>query len=111
MSAVRSAAGLPASGVKSRHPHPGVAGVGLAPQAIGSTADVERGGQARFPGLRPTSTRRTTSKADAGASALASLLAGSSAGELIPELATRSLQQLIEMEVAAFLGVDWHERT
>jgi putative transposase len=42
---------------------------------------------------------------------LASLLDGSSAVELIPELATRGLQQLIELELAAFLGADWHERT
>jgi transposase-like protein len=42
---------------------------------------------------------------------LAALLDGSSAGELIPELARRGLQQLIELEVAAFLGADRHERT
>jgi hypothetical protein len=35
---------------------------------------------------------------------LASLLDGSSAGELIPELARHGLQQLIQLEVAAFLG-------
>jgi transposase-like protein len=42
---------------------------------------------------------------------LASLLDGSSAGELIPELATRGLQQLIELEVAAVLGAERHERS
>jgi putative transposase len=42
---------------------------------------------------------------------LAALLDGSSAGELIPELARHGLQQLIELEVAAFLGADRHERT
>ena len=42
---------------------------------------------------------------------LASLLDGSSAGELIPELARHGLQQLIELELAAFLGADWHGRT
>ena len=42
---------------------------------------------------------------------LASLLDGSSAGELIPELARHGLQQLIELELAAFLGADWHERS
>ena len=42
---------------------------------------------------------------------LASLLDGSSAGELIPELARRGLQQLIELEVAAVLGADRHERS
>ena len=46
-----------------------------------------------------------------GAVDLAPLLVGSSAGELIPELATRGLQQLIELEVAAVLGADRHERT
>ena len=42
---------------------------------------------------------------------LASLFDGSSAGELIPELARHGLQQLIELEVAAVLGADRHERT
>ena len=42
---------------------------------------------------------------------LASLLDGSSAGELIPKLARNGLQQLIQLEVAAFLGADRHERT
>jgi putative transposase len=42
---------------------------------------------------------------------LASLLDGSSAGELIPELARNGLQQLIQLELAAFLGADRHERT
>ena len=45
------------------------------------------------------------------ASSLAPLLDGSSAGELIPELARYGLQGLIELEVAAFLGADRHERT
>ena len=44
-------------------------------------------------------------------SALASLLDGSSAGELIPELARHILLQLIELEVAAVLGTDRHEHT
>jgi hypothetical protein len=35
-------------------------------------------------------------KFDSGASSLASLLDGSSAGELIPELARHGVQQLIE---------------
>ena len=47
----------------------------------------------------------------AAAPELASLLDGSSAGELIPELARRGLQQLIELEVAAVLGADRHERS
>jgi len=42
---------------------------------------------------------------------LASLLDGSTAGELIPELVRRSLQQLIELEASAVLGADRHERT
>ena len=50
-------------------------------------------------------------KTHCAAPELASLLDGSSAGELIPELARHSLQQLIELELAAFLGADWHERT
>ena len=50
-------------------------------------------------------------KTDSGASALAPLLDGSSAGELIPELVRHGLQQLIELEVAAVLGAERHERT
>ncbi|MCX5947658.1 MAG: transposase [Cyanobacteria bacterium] len=50
-------------------------------------------------------------KRDSDASALASLLDGSKAGELIPELARHGLQQLIELEVAAVLGADRHERS
>ena len=42
---------------------------------------------------------------------LASLLDGSSAGELIPELACYGLQQLIELEASAVVGADRHERT
>ncbi|MFM9047095.1 MAG: transposase [Cyanobium sp.] len=42
---------------------------------------------------------------------MAPLLDGSSAGELIPELTSHGLQQLIELEVAAFLGAERHERT
>lgn len=45
------------------------------------------------------------------ASALAPLLDGSSAGELIPELVRHGLQQLIELEVAAVLGADRHQRS
>jgi hypothetical protein len=37
---------------------------------------------------------------------LASLLDDSSAEELIPELSRHGLQQLIKLEVAAFLGAD-----
>jgi transposase-like protein len=50
-------------------------------------------------------------KPDSGASALAPLLDGSTAGELIPELVRHGLQQLIELEVAAVLGADRHERS
>ena len=42
---------------------------------------------------------------------LASLLDGSTAGDLIPELARHGMQQLIELEVAAVLGADRHECT
>ena len=48
---------------------------------------------------------------DCGASALAPLLDGSTAGELIPELVRHGLQQLIELEVAAVLGAERHERS
>jgi len=50
-------------------------------------------------------------KADSDASALASLRDGSTAGELIPELARHGLQPLIDLEVPAVLGADRHERT
>jgi hypothetical protein len=50
-------------------------------------------------------------KTNSGASALVSVLDGSTAGELIPELARNGLQQLIELEVAAVLVADRHERT
>jgi transposase-like protein len=50
-------------------------------------------------------------KTDCGASALAAHLDGSSAGELIPELVRQGLQQLMELEVAAVLGAERHERT
>jgi len=49
-------------------------------------------------------------KTDSGPSALAPLLDGSTAGELIPELVRHGLQQLIELEVAAVLGAERHER-
>ena len=41
----------------------------------------------------------------------APLLDGSTAGELIPELVRHGLQQLIELEVAAVLGAERHERS
>ena len=42
---------------------------------------------------------------------LVSLLDGSSAGELIPELARYGLQQLIELEASAAVVADRHERS
>jgi len=66
---------------------------------------------ARFPGSSPTSTRRTMPTRQSAAAELASLLDGSSAGKLIPELTRHGLQQLIELEVAAFLSADRHEGT
>jgi putative transposase len=42
---------------------------------------------------------------------LASLLDGSSAGELIPELARYGLQQLIELEAFAVVGAVRHQRS
>ena len=87
--------------------NPGVAGVERTPQTPG----VARVGQARDPGLRTTSTRRTMPTKQSAASALAPLLDGSTAGELIPELVRHGLQQLIELEVAAVLGAERHERS
>ena len=81
------------------------AGVGRGAAFVGTP-----GGQARDPGLRTTSTRRTMPKTASGASALAPLLDGSTAGELIPETVRHGLQQLIELEVAAVLGAERHER-
>jgi putative transposase len=48
-------------------------------------------------------------KAHCASNELEPLLDGGSAGELIPELVRHGLQQLIELEVAAVLGVDRHE--
>jgi len=48
---------------------------------------------------------------DPGASPLAPLRDGSSAGELIPELALHDLQLLIELQVVAVLGAERHECT
>lgn len=48
---------------------------------------------------------------DFDASALASLLDGSTARELISDLVRHGLQQLIELEVAAVLCADRHERS
>jgi hypothetical protein len=59
------------------YPHPGYAGVGRSPQAIGSTADVAKDGQARIPGLSPTSTRRTMPNPHCAAPELAWLLGAS----------------------------------
>jgi putative transposase len=50
-------------------------------------------------------------KAHSASTELAPLLDGSTAGELIPELVRHCLQQLIELEVAAVLGADRHERS
>ncbi len=76
------------------HLHRGVAGVGRAKRATGFTPDFASCGQARIPGLRTTSTRRTMALADSGASGLAPLLDGITAGELIPELARQVLHRL-----------------
>lgn len=92
-------------------PTPATPGWGCALQAIGTTADIARGRLARFPGLRTTSTRQATPKTHCCTPELASLLDGSIAGELIPVLARHGLQQLIELELDAFLGADCHERT
>jgi putative transposase len=49
-------------------------------------------------------------KTHSAGSELAPLLDGSTAGELIPEIVRHGLQQLIELEVAAVLGAERHER-
>ena len=49
-------------------------------------------------------------KTHGAATELASLLDGSTAGELIPELVRRGLQQLIELEATAVIGAERHER-
>ena len=46
---------------------------------------------------------------DSAPSALAPLLDGSTAGDLILELVRHGLQQLIELEIAAVLGVERHQ--
>ena len=87
----------------------------LAPRVIGCTADVARGGApgwaGPFPWFEYHLDLTNHAQAPGAAPVLASRREGSSAGELIPELDTRGLQQLIELELAAFLGADWHERT
>ena len=50
-------------------------------------------------------------KTHAAATELASLLDGTTAGELIPELVRRGLQQLIELEASAVIGAERHERS
>jgi hypothetical protein len=77
----------------------------------GSTADIASGGQARFPGSTTSSTIRTLPSPHGSAPELASRLDGSSAGELIPELARNGLQQLIELEASAAVAADRHERS
>ncbi len=100
-------------GVISQAPPLRLARVGRSPQAADFSADLAGVGQVRFPGSTPTSTRRTTTNPHPHLAAvdLASLLDGSRAGELIPEIVRNGLQRLIQLELAAFLGADWHERT
>ena len=50
-------------------------------------------------------------RAHAAAPELAALPDGSTAGELIPELARYGLKQLIELEASAAVGADRHERS
>ncbi len=109
-------AGFPASGVIPPAPPPRRAGVEHAPQAAGPAAGIAWGGAPGWAGpfpwfAYPTSSRQTLHRSHAAAPELASLLDRSSAGELIPELARGGLQQLIELEVAAVLGADRHERS
>lgn len=94
-----------------RHPHPGVGGAKLRRLAQSAAFKGGPDWHARFPGLRTTSTRRTIPKTHRAAVDLRSLLDRSNAGELIPDKARYNLQQLIELEIAAVLGADRHERT
>ena len=63
------------------------------------------------PALSPTSNCRAVPKRHSGSSALAPLLDDSTAGDLIPELVRHVLKPLIELEVAAVLGAECHDRT
>ena len=57
----------------------------------------------RFPGLRTNSARRTMPKIHVTSPLLVLVLDSSTAGELIPELACYSLQQLVELEATALI--------
>jgi len=70
-----------------------------------------RGWQAAALVRLPLQTRQTIPTANSGASALVLPLVDSTAGELIPKLMRHDLQLLIELEVAAVLGADRHERS
>ena len=61
------------------------------------------------PLIQNPSTIRTLPKSVSSAYALASLLDGSTAGKLIPELATRDQQRRIELEVYVLLWIDKHD--
>jgi hypothetical protein len=63
------------------------------------------------PGLSITSTTRTIPKSNSAGFKPKTIQQGSTAGELIPELARYGLQQPMELEVAAVIGADRHERT
>lgn len=108
---IETPVGVSARGVIPPTPHPGIAGLGSAPEAAGPKADLARGGHAHFPGSRATSTRQTRPNSLTAAVELASRLDGSSVGELIREIVRDGLQRLIQLELAAFRGADWHERT
>ena len=74
--------------------------VGSASEAIGSEADVARGGRTRLPSIKPPHPEKPCTTYSA-AVALAPQLDGKSAGELISELVRYGLQGVIELEVAA----------
>jgi hypothetical protein len=63
------------------------------------------------PGLSITSTTRTIPKSNSAGFQPKTIQQGSTAGELTPELARYGLQQPMELEVAAVIGADRHERT
>jgi hypothetical protein len=62
-------------------------------------------------GLSITSTTRTIPKSHSAGFQPNTIQQGSIACELIPELARHGLQKLMELEVAAVIGADRHERT
>ena len=101
---------VPASGVIPRHPTPAQQGWGASLSKL-APFGIARSGQACFPVSTITSARRTTPTSHVAELELSTLLDGSSAGELIPVLASYCLQDLINLEATAVIGADRHERS